>query len=318
VKKIPQEAQALRKCQECGSTNLVHTEAGELTCAGCGLIIGESKMVASPEWRAFTREESAVRSRVGSPTSILKADKGLTTVIRQIGRDASGRAVPYETRMQMLRLRRWQSQSQYATSAERNLLVALSEIDRIADQLHIPKDAQQTAAQIYRKALSAGLVRGRSIASMAAACLYAACRISQQPKSLKEISASSKVTRKDVSRDYRLILRELDLPVPIPRPNSYVPRIASRLNISQRTQQIAAEILDLAKRREITPGKDPKGMAAAALYAACALSGFKVTQKEIAKAAQVTEVTVRNRYRGLRQFVGVMRDAALERQAVNL
>ncbi len=301
------QAQVLQKCVECGSSKFVHAETGEVTCSSCGLVLGESKIVLSPEWRAFTEVERAARSRVGSPTSIMKADMGLSTVIQQIDRDASGRSVPYDTRLKMLRLKKWQSQSQFASSAERNLLVALSEIDSISDRLHISKDTQQTAAQIYRKALSGGLVRGRSIASMAAACLYAACRVSQQPKSLKEISAASKVTRKDVARDYRLALKELKFHVPIPNPNSYVPRIASILNIHHRTQLIANEILDLANRQEMTSGKDPKGMAAAALYMACVLTGLRVTQKDVASAAQVTEVTVRNRYRGLRQIADTLR-----------
>jgi transcription initiation factor TFIIB len=40
-------------------------------------------------------------------------------------------------------------------------------------------------------------------------------------------------------------------------------------------------------------------MAAAALYIASIMNGKRITQRELAKAANVTEVIVRNRYKGL-------------------
>jgi transcription initiation factor TFIIB len=43
------------------------------------------------------------------------------------------------------------------------------------------------------------------------------------------------------------------------------------------------------------------GLAAASLYVACVLETEKKTQKEIAEVANVTEVTVRNRYKGLKE-----------------
>ena len=42
------------------------------------------------------------------------------------------------------------------------------------------------------------------------------------------------------------------------------------------------------------------GLAAAALYLACVKNGEDKTQRDIAEAANVTEVTIRNRYKGLK------------------
>jgi transcription initiation factor TFIIB len=84
-----------------------------------------------------------------------------------------------------------------------------------------------------------------------------------------------------------------------------VSKIASKASISMKTQRSAIKILKEAQRRGIAAGKDPMGLAAAALYVACVLEGEKKTQKDIAEVANVTEVTVRNRYKGLKEALGL-------------
>jgi len=290
------------KCPECGSTNLINDpDTGEVICGNCGLVIQESAIDKGPEWRAFTQEEKESRSRVGIPTSFSVHDKGLSTAIDRIDRDALGRKLPLNTRLQMWRLRKWQIRSRVHSSIDRNLAQAMTEIDRLSDKLAIPSAVKERAAIIYRKALDQGLVRGRSIAAIAAASLYAACRLTGTPRNLKEISEASLVSRKDVARCYRLLLRELDLTMPIADPTVYLSKIAEKAGISGHIQASALKILNEAKQKHISAGKDPMGLAAAALYIAAYLAGEKRTQKEIADAAGVTEVTVRNRYKTLKK-----------------
>ena len=293
------------QCPECGSNILVQSDTGEVVCSQCGLVVSEEIFDRGPEWRAFTPEEKAEKSRVGSPISILHADKGLPTIIDKVGKDAFGRKVDMETRMQMLRLRRWQTRTQYQSPVERNLLQALAELDRIADKIHLPEDLQEEAAEIYRKALEKGLVRGRSISAIVAASVYAACRKYDRPRSLKEIAAVSRVKKKDIARCYRLLVQELNLKMPIPDPRNYVSKIAAKAGIPERTQMEAIRLLDETEKRGAVVGKDPIGIAAAALYIACVLTGERKTQKDIAEAAGVTEVTVRNRYKGLKETLGL-------------
>ena len=181
----------------------------------------------------------------------------------------------------------------------------MAELDRLSDKLYVPSSVKEKAAVIYRKALDKGLVRGRSIAAIAAAALYAACRTSRTPRTLREISEASLVDKKDVARCYRLLLRELDVQMPIADPLTYISKIAERTGISGRTQGDAIEILREAKKRRVAAGKDPMGLAAAALYIACLRNNEKKTQKEIAEAAGVTEVTVRNRYKTLKRQLNI-------------
>ncbi len=290
------------KCQECGSTNLVHDyDTGETVCSNCGLVLHDQMMDKGPEWRAFTQEEKNSRSRVGVPTSYSVHDKGLSTAIGRVDRDAFGRKLPLSTRLQMWRLRKWQIRSRVHSSVDRNLAQAMAELDRLSDKLYIPGPIKEKAAVVYRKSLEKGLVRGRSIAAIAAAALYAACRNTETPRTLREIAEASLVDKKDVARCYRLLLRELDMRMPIADPLTYLSKIAERTGISGQTQGKAIKILIEAKKRRAASGKDPMGLAAAALYIACLQSNEKKTQKDIAEAAGVTEVTVRNRYKSLKR-----------------
>jgi len=193
-----------------------------------------------------------------------------------------------------------EKKSRVHSSLDRNLAQAMAELDRLSDKVAIPNAVKEKAAVIYRKALDKGLVRGRSIAAIAAASLYAACRITGTPRSLREISEASLVNRKDVARCYRLLLRELDIKMPIADPLTYLPKIAERSKVSGHTQALAMKILQEARRRHVSAGKDPMGLAAAALYIACMQANEKKTQKDIAEAANITEVTVRNRYKTLK------------------
>jgi transcription initiation factor TFIIB len=177
----------------------------------------------------------------------------------------------------------------------------MAELDRLADMLHIPASIKERAAIVYRKALDNALVRGRPIVAMTAASLYAACRMSETPRTLKDVSAGSRIRKKDVARCYRLLLIELDLRMPVVDPVKCISKIAAKVEISMLTQQRAIRIINEAKKKGIVTGKNPMGLAATSLYVACVLEGEKKTQKEIAEVANVTEVTIRNRYKGLKE-----------------
>ena len=293
---------SVHSCPECASSNLIEDYGmGEVICSDCGLVLRDNVLDEGPEWRAFTRQEKQMRSRVGTPSSLSVHDKGLSTVIDKVNKDAFGRQLPASTRLQMLRLRKWQIRARVHSSVDRNLSQAMAELDRLTDKIRVPPSIKEQGALIYRRALDKGLVRGRSILAIAAASLYASCRFTQTPRTLKEVSKASYVKRKDIARCYRLLIRELNLKMPVANPINSVPKIASKIAINEKTQQTAIRLLHSAEEKKLIAGKDPQGMAAAAIYIACVLEGEKKTQKQIAEAAGVTEVTVRNRYKGLRK-----------------
>lgn len=292
--------------EECPPDKIVFDpERGEYICTETGEVIEARVIDQGPEWRAFTPEEKERRSRVGGPLTPTVHDKGLSTVIDWRDRDASGKRLEPRRRLEVLRWRKWQIRARIQSSIDRNLAQAMNELERIASLLGLPRTVKEEAAIIYRKAVDKGLVRGRSIESVVAAAIYAACRRLRIPRTLDEIAQYTKADRKEVARCYRLILRELRVRVPIADPADHVPRIASLLGLSGATIRTAIEILRKACEKGITAGKDPAGLAAAAIYIAALLNDERRTQKEIAQIAGVTEVTVRNRYKELARELGI-------------
>ena len=289
------------RCPRCGKGTLVtDTNTGENFCGKCGYVLTDQSMESGPEWRSFSKEEHEGRSRTGVPTSLAMHDMGLATIIGPTDRDATGKPLSASMRSTIERLRTWDSRSQVHEPIDRNFRQAFSELDRLKDKLAVGDAVIEKAAYIYRKALDKGLVRGRSISALIAASLYAACRDTETPRTLKDVGHSSNIKRKDIARCYRLLLRELGLRMPVVDPIKCIARIASKAGLSEKTKREATKILKTAEEIKISAGKDPMGLAAAALYVACVTNGENKTQRDVAEAAGVTEVTIRNRYKGLK------------------
>jgi len=287
------------RCPECGSSDLiVDSEMGEYVCGRCGLVIEENMPSQEAEWRAFTPQERDARARAGTPTDFSHYDKGLSTIIR-VEKDAFGRPLSPKVKQQMWRLRRWQTRSKVHASQSRNLMLAMSELQRLSDILHMPSSVHDMAAIIYRKALNEGLVRGRSIGGIVAGALYAAVRFTKVPRTLKEIAEASQRSQKEIARSYSVIVRNLEMKMPIDDPTDYITKVAAKAKVSSDVEGLALKLIGEAKKRYATTGKDPSGLAAAILYLSARMLKEKVTQARLAKAANVTEVTVRNRKRDL-------------------
>jgi transcription initiation factor TFIIB len=278
---------------------------GELVCQDCGLVIEEAYIDEGPEWRAFDSEQKERRVRVGPAVSYAFHDLGLTTAISSKDEDYSGGSLSPRNRAWFFRLRKWQRRIRISNAAERNLAFALTELDRMVSALGLPRGIKEEAALIYRKALSKNLIKGRCIEGVAAAALYAACRKARIPRTLDEMAACSKVKRREVGRTFRYLAKSLGLKLMPTNPSDYIPRFCAALNLDGIVQKKAMEIIRRAEEKELTSGRGPSGVAAAAIYIASIVCGDKRTQKEIATTAGVTEVTVRNRYKELAEKLGM-------------
>ncbi|WP_227355090.1 transcription initiation factor IIB [Haladaptatus salinisoli] len=288
-----------QRCPECGGSLVTDEERGERVCADCGLVVEEDAVDRGPEWRAFDAAEREQKSRVGAPTTTMMHDKGLSTNIDWRDKDAYGNSLGSRQREKMQRLRKWNERFRTRDSKERNLKQALGEIDRMASALGLPDNVREMASVIYRRALDENLLPGRSIEGVATGALYAAARQARTPRSLDELTAVSRVEKDEIARTYRYVARELGLEIEPADPKSYVPRFASELDLSDETERRARSLLDSAIKQGLHSGKSPVGLAAAAVYAAALLTNEKVTQSEVSDVANISEVTIRNRYHEL-------------------
>ena len=299
----------VKKCPDCESINLIYDDQrGEIICQDCGLVV-EEKIVDTGQETHGQFDKSEKKGRGGAPLSIQKFDKGLTTNVGEISdiyRLESG-----QTR-KFLRLKKWQER--VSTSIERNLRLAMAELRRVASFLNLPTVVRDEASRVYNFVLQRGLVRGRSMESVIAACIYAGCRSYNIPRTLDEIAAASDVERKEIGRTYRFIIRKLGIKVTPSSPKDYISRFASILHLSPKTQNESLKILKKADISELTSGRGPAGIAAAALYVAALLNDEKKTQREVADVAGITEVTIRNRYKELIDKLGIEDKLKLKEQ----
>ena len=289
-------------CLRCGKNSLlIDEDTGEEFCEKCGYVISEKLQASGPERRVFQNDGGSDTARTGLPISLTMHDMGLSTIINPANNDATGKPLTASMRAVIQRLRIWDNRSQISKPDAKNLRKAFSELSRLKDKVSVSANVLEKAAYIYRKALEKKLIRGRSISSMIAASLYAACRESETPRNLREIAHAANVTRNDISRCYRLLYNELELEMPVIDPIQCIARISSKLEIPEKTKRDAAKILKNAQERKESSGKDPMGLAASALYLSCVKNDVSITQRIIAKAAGITEVTIRNRCKGLMQ-----------------
>jgi transcription initiation factor TFIIB len=276
-------------------------DTGELIRKDTGEVISDNLLSQEKEWRSFDSEEADNRARVGAPTSLAFHDKGLSTMIGKETTDASGNIIDNATQMRMGRLRMWNSRSQSHSPTERNLQQAFSMLSRIKDRLGLPNHVTEKAAYTYRKAQERGLIRGDTIGSVLAASIYVAVRQSGVPRTLDDISEISDIKPGEVARSYRRIISELDIKVPLIDPRKYVVKVANKLNFDEKIRRKALELMEQAQKKNLAVGKDPISIAASILYIVNLAERKPRTQAEIAKAAGVTEVTVRNRSKELRK-----------------
>lgn len=292
------------QCPECLSAHLIRDYGrGELTCNACGLVVDDHFFDPGPEWRAYDHQQMEEKAHTGAPLNIMSYDKGLSTNIGSGNRDFFGVLVPQKNRAQLHRLRRCQQRSRLYDSDIRNMAKAFQEMSRLSSNLGFQRTIRESAAAIYRKALASNLIKGRSIEALVAASLYAACRQNSSPRTMDEIARHSQVTKKQVGRMYRLMHRELRFNHPPLESTAYISRYCNDLKLNSEVEFMAREIIDNAMAKELTSGRGPTGIAAAAIYQASIQCGQPRTQKEVAEAAMVTEVTIRNRYK---EFIGSM------------
>lgn len=289
---IKDEVDVQSTCPFCGSTEiLIDVTRSEKVCRKCGVVLEENIIDSTVRGTARDKDGNSLGQN-GAPSNIAVHDGGITTTFNIKEGNVKDRA-------KWIRIKRMHNQSRVIGSREKNFARAFSELALISSNLSLAKNVRDESASIYRKAVTKGLVRGRSINKLLVATIYIACRECRVPRTLDEMNEVTGVDKKTIAKNYRFLSRELGLNLPIISPNDYVPRFASKLGLSSEVVVKSMGIIDQAKELGLTSGKDPASIAAATLYASSILLGERRTQTEIARSLGVTEVTIRNRFKEL-------------------
>lgn len=293
------------KCVECSSRKLIVDEGkGERYCADCGIMVEQQMVDPGPEWVSHSAE-SKDRSRVGMPTNALLHDGGLSTELDWRNSDYAGVPISGKSRSQMYRMRKWQRRSRHRGARERALSEGYRIIEAVASKMALPRPCSERAGNLYKRAQEGGVIRGRSIATCAVACLYISNQLFQTGRTVEDFAKTSKIPNKQIGRVYRSIKRELRIRTPPPSPLVYIDRFCSDLGLPPVVKSRTKTIVKEADARGIIDGKSPCGVAAACVYIAASLEGSHRTQREISEASNTTEVTIRNRYKEICSVLGL-------------
>jgi len=272
-------------CPECSGR--LNASGDETVCADCGLVVGADRIDRGPEWRSFA-DDDANRERTGAPLDRSRHDRGLTTEI------GSTRGLEGRRRRRMTRLRRQHDRTRIDGKSERNRVYGFTEIRRLTGALDLPRSVRDFGCKLFETAQDEDLLRGRSIEGFAAAAVYAACRTASVSRTRSEVTEAARADDDELAAAYDALNREVGLSTGPIDPREYLPRFASRLDLSTPTEGAAREIATRAREEGRIGGRNPSGVAATCLYVAADRQDEPLTQAEVAAVADVSPATIRD------------------------
>ena len=278
-------------CPDCKNStpNIIEGFAsGDLVCGDCGLVLGDRIIDTRSEWRTFANDEGDDPSRVGAAANPLLDGSQLDTVISR--RDGgSGTAKD---------LNKVHGRAT-AVKGEKNLIQAYKEIAAMCEAIGLTRHIADIAKQLYKRAEEEKLLRGKSTESIIAACIFIACRQENVPRTFKEICAITRVPKKEIGRCFKILISNFETGVGTMASEDLMSRFCSMLSLGMEVQKAAVELTKKRNELGVLAGKSPVSVAAACIYLASHLYGQPKSTKEIANVTGVSEVTIKNSYRGL-------------------
>ena len=234
-------------------------------------------------------------------TTPTRHDRGIST---NIGwkTDGKGNVLSGKKRRLFGRLRVQHSRSRWGSKADRNLAHGLTETRRIVGALDLPDSIRDRACKLFQSAQDADLLPGRSIDAFAAASVFAACRCGGVPWSMRDVAEVASVDRDRVENAYAVMNREVGLPTTVQTAVEYVPRFATALAVPDQVRMAAECLAKRATEAGLDNGRNPAGVAAACLYQSARSTGDGISQQAVGDCADVSAMTVRKRWREVRNL----------------
>ncbi|MCH4815073.1 MAG: transcription initiation factor IIB family protein [Saccharolobus sp.] len=282
------------KCPFCGTEDTItyDVEKGMYVCTNCGSVIEDNAVDPGPDWRAYNAKDRNEKERVGSPSTPKVHDWGFHTII------GYGRA---KDRLKTLKMQRMQNKIRVSPK-DKKLVTLLSILNDESSKLELPEHVKETASLIIRKMVETGQTKRIDQYTLIVAALYYSCQVNNVPRHLQEFKVRYSISS---SEFWNALKRVQSVAKSIPdfrpkiRPTEYIPKIIYRLNLPPIIGTKASELVDLMHKQGLTSGKGYLSLSAASVYLISALMDIKKTQKEVADSLDITEVTIRNRYKDI-------------------
>ncbi|MFX1257386.1 MAG: transcription initiation factor IIB family protein [Promethearchaeota archaeon] len=285
-----------RSIEKCCDKPIYDVRNGVKVCLNCGMVF-ETYFVGE-ERRAFDKEEIEKKKQ----TELRWREFGSRTILSTDKCDSNGHSLNPEQKVLFSRLSK--IQNSLVSSIERNFWEAKPKLKMFASKMNIPAYINESAWRIYANAAKKKLTMGRSIDGFLAASLYVAIRIHEFPKLLEDVSDAAMIPRKTVLHSIGILIKEVlpemklnYKPITI---EQLIVKFSNELELPMEIQKKALDILkESSKKGLLIAGRDPKGIAASAIYLAFKKTKIKRTQLDVSKVAKITEVTLRTRVKDI-------------------
>jgi len=175
-------------------------------------------------------------------------------------------------------------------------------LERIAAEVGLPENVQERAIPICSAMVERKLARGREIRIVAGSSIYAACRENRVPITLKELASVTHTSPRELGRIYMLILDKMEIKPPNPNGFSYIEKVATRIHATEEVEKLSQKMEKEAVDAGLG-GRNPMSLAAAALYTASLDAGEPVTQSDLAEAAGVSVISLRETAKWMRSLL---------------
>jgi len=299
VQKLAFDKEKNLSCVDC--IVISDSETGEVFCQNCGMVLPDMILQDKKDDDMFSDNTFVLHS--GNRSSLRLYDMGLATFVGKFNHDSSGKPLNYKMRQTMNKMRLWDSRSKTQTTSTRNLRMALIEMEKLKEKLALSDSIMERSAYLYRKAVKAGLIQGRSIKGVAGACVYVACREMDAVRTIKDISFSIQENRRSIAKNYRMLFQNLQLNVLVPDPLKGIVKITNNLETSEKVKREAIRIFNIIKEHKLIAGKKPDVVASTIIYMAGIKTGEYLTQQKISNVSGVTAVSIRNRCKEYSKYV---------------
>lgn len=295
------------------------SSTGETACGSCGHVFGTEE--PSELGTKLFKEEELKDLQQNAPFYSLSSKSN--TVIGD--KDYSGKPLSGQMSQTFGRLRMWDSRS-YKGKKKRRLADSTSKIHSVMkDSLGASDDRILEAQTLFKKSMDAGLTRGRLLGESMAGAVYAVLNKYGSGR-ISEVADEFGTTKKKVTRAYNIISEKFweeinngrgkdqryqtaktsvrqELHVSFKRA---MENLKMPPDVGRKVESYVGNLFSIPEMEKYFAGKKRDSLIAAAIYMAILANPYPdhyYNQDEVAKAAGVTSVTIRNRYKEMAEIL---------------
>ncbi|PXF46731.1 Transcription factor IIIB 90 kDa subunit [Gracilariopsis chorda] len=259
-----------QKCSACGSYEIDFDAArGQASCMSCGEVL----------------EQNAIVAEVG----FVEDARGRSNMV--------GQHVRADGRSNFASMPGYSARATFTT-----MLNARHKLRQLVSALKLHQRHTEAAERLFRLAAERNFHRGRRLANVCCACLYAVCRIEKTPHMLLDFADVLETNVYLLGHTFLKFSQVVALNLPVIDPSLYIHRFASKLEFGDKTNAVAMTALRILARMQrdwLSHGRRPSSLCGAALMCAAGMHQFHRSMVDVCRVVRIGNVTLRERLQEL-------------------